>query len=192
MQVLKSSFLLIAISALLFNCRGPEGPPGPQGPAGPQGPQGPPGPITEALMYEIVFDLNQETDYGAVFDFPEADEILSSDVVLAYLLVDEEPDVWRMMPVNLFEDRGILSFNYDFSVNDVFFFAEASFELDPVIDVYNDVVARIVVIPAAESQSARLKNPINFEDYEEVKRIFNLPDNRLSGGRSLNQILKKN
>ncbi|CAN5429741.1 hypothetical protein BH23BAC1_BH23BAC1_18200 [soil metagenome] len=191
MQILKSSFLLIALACLIFNCRGPEGPPGPQGPAGPQGPQGPQGPNNEALMYEIIFDLNPETEYGALFEFPEGDEILASDVVLVYLLIDENPDVWRMMPVNIFEERGILSFNFDFSESDVFIFAEASFELDPVVDVYNDVVARIVVIPAAGSPNGRIRNPLNYEDYEEVKRFYNLPDTRLSGGKSLNKILKR-
>jgi len=173
--------------ALLFvGCQGQDGLPGPVGPEGPEGPPGIPGPLS--LMYEIIFSLNADNEWQALYEFPAQDEIFLEDVVLIYLLWDQiEPedggdliDVWRLMPVNYFTDDGLLQINYDFTVSDVAIFAEAEFELDPERDTFEDFVARIVVVPAEASPNARLE--INYEDYNEVKELLGLPDQQVQSG----------
>ncbi|HYG37416.1 MAG TPA: hypothetical protein VD908_02300 [Cytophagales bacterium] len=148
-----------------------------EGEPGPPGPQGNPGIVTVGLMYEVEFDLNSGNNWSQVYTFPPGDEILWEDVVLVYLLNGEVDgkDLWRLMPVSFFSDAGTLNLNYDFTVDDVNIFAEASFPLDPNLDHFDNEIARIVVVPAAESPNFR-KMPIDYSNFEEVKAAFNLKE----------------
>src|SRR5688500_2123165 len=104
MENLKFYFLIFIFLPLLFRCT-IDGEPGP---AGPRGPQGDPGPQTIAMEYEIEFDLKSSNNWEHLYSFPAQDEIYPEDVVLVYLLwkVENETDVWRLMPVNYFYDEG--------------------------------------------------------------------------------------
>lgn len=165
---------LLASALFLWNCEGEPGPPGPPGNTGPQGPQGP---QSIALMYEVIFDLNQGNGWTAFYEFPADDEIYIEDVVLVYLLWEQQDiggetfDVWRLMPVNFYENDGVVSMLYDFTAIDVKLFAEAAFELNTNI-AYQEEIARIVVIPADYSANAR----VNYQDYYAVAEAFGLPD----------------
>lgn len=154
-----------------------EGDPGPIGPQGPPGQPGTPGPVTTALMYEIEFDLNSGNEWSALFAFPPEDEVFWEDVVLVYLLysTENDQDIWRLMPVSFFNSRGTLNLNYDFTQNDVNIFAEASFPLNADQDHFDNEIARIIVVPAAESSNYR-KGVINFENFEEVKAAYGLKE----------------
>lgn len=201
MQPCRNFFVWVALSLLLWNCQGEEGLPGPVGPPGPPGPQGPQGPPGVGLMYEVSFTLDESNDWIAYYPFPPEDEIFLEDVVLVYLLWDVietddggTVDVWRLMPVNYFYDSGLLQINYDFSVNDVTIFAEASFPLDPDVDIFENFLARIVVVPADYSPNApdaRKRNTIDYENYEEVKEAFSLPDIARTQGRPFMKIMKE-
>lgn len=176
-------FTYLALASILSGCTFGDNEPGPQGPRGPQGPagpSGPSGPSSTGLMYEIEFDLIADNEWQASFAFPEEDEIFLEDVVLVYLLweqtdVDGEVyDVWRLMPVSYFTDDGLLQINFDFTALDVVIFAEAAFDLDPQRDAFNNIVARIVVVPADFSPNAR--TDINYEDFYEVQQLYGLPE----------------
>ncbi|CAA9341603.1 MAG: hypothetical protein AVDCRST_MAG56-7913 [uncultured Cytophagales bacterium] len=188
---MKNTYLLFArparllllgfVLCLAWSCQGPAGIPGPQGAQGPQGPAGAPGPESLALMYEVPFDLNAANKWEFIYTFPANDKIFLEDVVLVYLLtgqvqVDNKPtDVWRLMPVNYFTNAGLLSLNYDFTVNDVRIFAEAGFTLDAQRDAFKDQLARVVVVPADYSPNGRKGKHIDFTDYEQVRAAFRLP-----------------
>lgn len=141
--------------------------------------------------------MDGSNDWVAYYSFPPEDEIFLEDVVLVYLFWDEVEtddgemvDVWRLMPVNYFYDEGMLQINYDFSVADVSIFAEASFPLDPELDVFEDFLARIVVVPADYSPNARKSNTIDYENYEEVMKAFGLPERRQAQGKPFMKIVK--
>jgi hypothetical protein len=169
------------VLCLAWSCQGPPGIPGPQGAQGPQGPAGAPGPETLALMYEVPFNLNAGNKWESIYTFPANDKIYLEDVVLVYLLtgqvqVDNKPtDVWRLMPINYFTNAGLLSLNYDFTVNDVRIYAEAEFTLDAQRDAFKDQLARIVVVPADYSPNGRKGLNIDYSDYEQVRAAFKLP-----------------
>ena len=188
----------IVLVSLLWNCRGDQGPIGPQGDPGPQGPQGPAGPQTVALMYEFEFDLNTANQWEAFYAFPEEDieDIFLEDVGLVYLLWDvvetdngEELDVWRLMPVNFFNEKGILSMNFDYTAADVRVFLEGSYPLDATADM-TDLLARIVIVPADYSPNGR-RGAVNFENYNEVQKAFGLKEAKRVKGKSFMQIMRE-
>jgi hypothetical protein len=94
------------------------------------------------------------------------------------------------MPVNYFYDAGMLQINYDFTQNDVKIFAEASFPLDAQLDRYDDLVARIVVVPSDFSPNQR-KGNVDYTNYEEVKKTYGLKELNRQAGKGFNQILKR-
>lgn len=165
------------------------GPPGPPGFDGREGPQGPPGPPGTGLMYEVEFTLDADNDWQTFYRFPEGDDIRWEDAVLVYLLWDQlEPDdggdlidVWRSMPVSYFYDEGQLQINYDFTAADVKIFAEAAFPLEAERDVYENFIARIVVIPTEFLTNARLSKE-DFADYKTVKALLDLREPVRQGG----------
>lgn len=190
MKNLTFTFIWITAIFSLINCRGPEGAPGPVGPPGPQGPQGlegAPGPLS--LAYEVQYDVGPGNEWNFLFEFPEADLplIFPEDVVLVYLWMDEYEtdagewvDIWKLMPVTYFEQEGILNLNYDFTRYDVNIYAEASYPLD------NDpgfpgLISRIVVVPAVMSENQRIKNSLDYENYEEVMKTLGLPITKAIG-----------
>lgn len=171
MKRYKLALLWMLVIPIFLACEGDPGPPGPVGP------QGPAGPISTALMYEVEFDLNSGNNWSALYTFPAEDEILWEDVVLVYLLYANEDgkDIWRLMPVSFFNDAGTININYDFTLDDVNIFAEASYPLDPDLDHFDNEIARIVVIPAAESPNFR-KESIDYKNFEAVKAAYNLKE----------------
>ena len=184
MKTFKLYFLIFIISPFFWGC---EGDPGPVGPVGPQGDSAP-----LALEYEVEFDLNSNNEWSYTYYFPTNDEIYSTDMVLVYMLWDvvDDQDVWRMMPVNYFENNGMLEVNYDFTQSDVRIFAQASFPLTNDTKPFDDFVARIVVIPAEMSANQRIGN-IDLTNYEEVKKTYNLKDFKRVKGTSFQDRLKK-
>ena len=181
---------LLALVNVLTGCYveepipGPQGPPGFDGFQGPQGPPGQDGASGTGLAYFVEkFALNADNDWQIFYRFPEQDVILESDAILVYLLWDqvesedgsELVDVWRAMPVNYFYDAGLLQINYDFSTGDVRIFAEAAFPLDAEQDVYENLEARIVVVPADYLANARTSELVDLDNYEAVRKWLNLP-----------------
>ena len=180
---------LLALASALTGCYveepipGPQGPPGYDGLPGPQGPPGRDGAPGTGLMYEVNFDLTVDNEWQSFYTFPAEDPIFTEDVVLVYLLWDQvEPDdggdlidVWRPMPVSYFYEAGQLQIGYDFSGSDVRIFAEAAFPLDAEQDIFEEFLARIVVVPADYSINARTSELVDLEDYEAVAQWLNLP-----------------
>ena len=204
MRSYKFATFLLILTSILSGCYveepipGPQGPPGYDGLDGLNGLDGAPG---TGLMYEIEFDLTANNDWQSLYEFPAQDlnNIYREDIVLVYLLEEYvEPedgsdpyDVWRLMPISEFSDDGQLQFNYDFSVYDVSIFLEASFPLDAAVDMYENLVARIVVVPAAESLNARTSHSVDYEDYAAVSQWLQLPAARTHQGTPLQSILSK-
>ncbi|QHT66391.1 collagen-like protein [Rhodocytophaga rosea] len=193
-----NAMVWLILACILWNCKGDPGipgAPGAPGPTGPQGPAGQAGSQTVALMYERIFDLNAANKWEMIYTFPANDEIYLEDVALVYLLwdqveTDNEPlDIWRMMPVSYFNSKGILNMNFDFSAEDVRIFLEASYALDTQTE-FKDVVARIVIVPADDSPNGR-KASINYENFEEVKKAFDLKETNIKQGKPFMQMLRE-
>ncbi len=178
-------FLLAALASLLSGCYtepipGPQGPPGFDGYNGRDGLNGLDGEPGTGLLYEVEFSLTANNEWQAFYEFPPQDPIYLEDVVLGYLLWDqveleggELHDVWRPLPVSYFYEEGTLQIGYDFTGSDVRLYAEAAFPLDPERDVFDNFLARFVVVPANYSANARTST-IDWKDYEAVSESLGL------------------
>lgn len=195
MQPYKYFALLFFLAGTLSGCYtepipGPQGPPGFDGRDGLNGRDGLDGAPGTGLMYEVEFSLNANNEWQTFFNFPPQDPIYREDVVLAYLLWDqiesqdgsELIDVWRPLPVTYFYEEGMLQIGYDFTATDVKLYIEAGFPLNSERDVFDNFLARIVVVPANYSNNARMSTPVDLEDYQTVSDWLGLPESSAQRG----------
>jgi len=170
------NFLIVMALTGLSSCITEEGPEGPMGPEGEQGPKGESGFVFEFENIDFI-----APNYESFLSYPGNFESLSSDVALVYLLWDvvkvdgKDTEVWRQLPQTILTDKGILQYNFDFSMNDVRLFMDADFDLGQLGAIDTDNwVARVVVVPGDFWNSGRLSSH-DFE-YNELKETLGLPD----------------
>ncbi len=182
---MKKLFLLffIAASAIMSGCEGPQGPEGIEGPPGPQGPQGQMGDVSRA--FEVVASFTKENSFRTIFTFPVSKiTVLDSDVVLVYVLWEEVEEngkvlkIWRALPQTIFiKDKGIFSYNFDFTKLDASFFLEGNFDLSTLPANYlSNQIFRVVVVPA---DFAARKASIDYSDYDTVIKTYGIDDTHL-------------
>jgi hypothetical protein len=79
--------ILIFAAALFAACEGPQGPPGLPGEDGFDGIDGG---ILLPSVFEIEGDFIPENDFSLFYEFPNTIEVFESDVVLVYILWEQE------------------------------------------------------------------------------------------------------
>ena len=152
--------LSLVIVAFLFACEGPQGPPGFDGQDGG---------LIVSSAFEIAIDFTAENNYE--FIEPYGFDLFPYDMTLVYILWDTDngQDIWRLLPQSTtFEDNTSLTYNFDFTQNDVRFFLEGDTNfstLDPVWT--NNQIFRVVVIPA---------DNVGRVDYSDINNVIELLD----------------
>lgn len=146
-NVLKLAFLLLLFTA----CEGDPGPPGPQGPAG--------GLIVSgAFEIEIDFTAANNYEYFEAYGF----DVYPYDVTLVYILWETSggQDVWRLLPQSAdLGEAGTLTYNFDFTQQDVRFFLDGSADFDALDASWTqNQVFRVVVVPADNVDGVDISN----------------------------------
>ncbi|MDZ7716887.1 MAG: hypothetical protein U5J95_11805 [Balneolaceae bacterium] len=146
---------------------------GPTGPQGPQGPPGPAGPVGQG--FEVEANFNQSNGYQQIFTFPNNVEVLSTDIVMVYLLweVDQQTgyDVWQPLPVSVFFNDGEMQYAFDHTLADLKLFLTGDTDISTVGPEFTQgQIFRIAVLPVDYVQS---KN-INLQDVEEVMQAIDV------------------
>jgi hypothetical protein len=123
---------------------------GPDGAVGPQGPRGAPG--SGANLFNEVFEVGVTfIEANGYFEsFALDPEIGPNDVVLVYLLWEEDNnvDVWRPLPQTNFIAEGILQYSFDFTRLDFGIFLDANFPLNQLGPQFTDnQFFRVVLVP---------------------------------------------
>lgn len=139
-------FLMSALALVLTACTGDTGPPGPPGFNGLDGLDG--GLIVSGA-FEIELDFTDENNYS--FIEPYGFEVFPSDVTLVYIEwdVDNGESIWRLLPQTVYFDEGILTYNFDFTQQDVRFFLDGTIDFSLLGTEWTDNQAfRVVVVPA--------------------------------------------
>jgi hypothetical protein len=143
----KIAYIFLALTFLFTACEGPQGPPGFDGFDGLDGQDGG---LIVSSAFEIVVDFNIDNDFEFIEGY--GFEVFPSDVTLVYILWDtlDGQDIWRLMPQNVyFDDGSFLTYNFDFTQEDVRFFLDGTTDLPTLDDVWTqDQVFRVVVVPA--------------------------------------------
>ena len=152
---MKSILSLISVFALLLTaCTGDQGPPGFDGFDGLDG----------GLIVASAFEI--EVDFTAANNFefvePYGFDVLPSDVTLVYIEweTDNGAPIWRLLAQNeFFDDGSILTYNFDFTQDDVRLFLDGTTDLNTLGDVWTqDQVFRVVVVPADNVDSIDVSN----------------------------------
>jgi len=129
--------------------------------------------IFEAEVFQVNnVDFNDVSDNSVII--PLDPSILESDMVLVYRRtgMDGNDPVWELIPSTYHVAEGQVDFNFDFSVNSVVVYLDATF--DPIItpEFSQDQVFRVVIIPGYLSAGARM----DFRDYKSVVERFNIEE----------------
>jgi hypothetical protein len=107
------------------------------------------------------------------FTYPLNPTIGSSDVVLIYRLSSNPTgaeDVWEPVPASYEFDGGAkLTYNTDFSVNDIAFYLNSNFNIDEVPQYALNQYFRVVVIKGFDNSG----NKIDYSNYNAVVKHFN-------------------
>jgi hypothetical protein len=183
-------FILILVLALGQACEGPEGDPGPQGEKGdkgdtgaqgPAGPAGPAGTSVTAKVFEFEWDFKAEDDFELGFEFAAVDlEVGEADVVLAYMFYGSYKDVpiWAPLPQSFNSNLGPYKYNLAYNNLAMFIFLEGA---DNVLaglstDVLNGNAFRVVIIPGAPVNGRVVKPNIDYKNYNEVAKYYNITE----------------
>jgi hypothetical protein len=147
-----TGILILFSAVILSSCEGDMGHPGMDGEDG------------DALLgtvFEIEGDFTVQNDYTLFYKFPNDFEIFDGDVVLVYILWEQETaangeliDIWRLLPQTLVLDIGILQYNFDYTLADVKIFIDGDINFNDLLPAETDnQIFRIAVMPAALAQS---------------------------------------
>lgn len=128
---------------------------------------------TIAEVYEINnenFSLDQNYNYTIKRSF--ARPIYNSDMVLIYKqdgIYNNNP-IWVLLPKTYYVNDGALDYTFDFTVNDIQIYADATFDLTPT-DYIKNQTFRVVVVPAVFGRGS---NTVDYNDYNSVVNFYNL------------------
>lgn len=137
MKKLTSLFIVV----LLLSCEGPQGP---------EGIPGADAAIIASSAFEIAIDFNTVNNYE--FIEPYGFDVYPYDVTLVYILWEtaDGQDIWRLLPQSTtFDDDSTLTYNYDFTQDDVRFFLDGTTDFNTLDAVWTqNQIFRVVVVPA--------------------------------------------
>lgn len=158
---LSALFLLMLASA----CEGPQGDPGPVGPAGPQGAQGPQGATGAANVrysdwVNVTFAGSGSTYTGNLTAAPLTQDVLDKADIRVY---------WK-------DGSRVITLPYAQILGGTTYTVHQRFYVGRIELVSSYALGsqsmRYVVIPGGSA----LRMALNLDDYEAVKKAFNLPD----------------
>ncbi|MEX2592151.1 MAG: hypothetical protein WD426_05210 [Anditalea sp.] len=162
--------LFLVIGTITFQaCEGPMGPPGLDGQDGEGGVN------IVGEVFEVEADFTASGNFG--FLDPYGFDILDSDKVLVYKLfgVEEERDVWRLLPQTIYLPQGIFSYNYDFTTINYSVFLEGNFDLNTLGSEWTDnQIFRVLIVPADFSESR-----IDYSDHEAMLRMLKIDEDNI-------------
>ncbi|WP_439555991.1 hypothetical protein [Dyadobacter sp.] len=166
--------LLLVFVALFQGCRGPEGP---QGPVGDEL-------IGETIdLVGVNFTADNDYEYSMSWDQAKL-KVYEGDAVLIYSNWEtvnsgnQQVDAFRLLPLTVYLPNGILSYNFDRTINDFRIFLDGTANrgtLDPVYTRNQEF--RIIVIPS--EFAARTSGALDYNDYNAVVKAFNIDESKI-------------
>jgi len=169
---MKKLYALLLLTFVFVSCEGPVGPPGLPGPPGPEGPPGEGGGLLGQVI-EVETDLNANTDYEDIIEFPNDIEVFESDIVMVYRLMESVDgiDIWEPLPQTIFIDNDILLYTFDYTAFDVRLFLDGTINFDRLDPIDTDnLIFRIAIIPADFAKSVDVKK------MDQVMKVLKIKD----------------
>ena len=166
--------LIFSISFIFMSCKGDQGPPGRDGLDGLDGLDGG---LIVGQMFERTVDFTSGNDFEVLIDIPGQIEVLDTDIIVVYTLVEinNGVDVWEPLPQTFFLNDGILLYGFNYTLFDVNIFLDGTVILDDLpADLTQAITFRMIVIPADDAENIDLNNiehlmeVIQFKNVEEL------------------------
>ena len=135
------SILFVSV-LLLFSCEGEQGPPGFDGIDGG---------IIVSNAFEIQVNFNQANNYEIIEAY--GFDVYPFDVTLVYILWEtlDGQDIWRLIPQSVEFPDGMLTYNFDFTQNDVRLFLDGTTNFNLLAPEWTDNQVFIVVVVPADN-----------------------------------------
>jgi hypothetical protein len=174
--MIRKLLFLALLSSLpfLYSCDklkgdvGPEGPQGEQGVAGVKGESGNPAGAIQVTLDTVSTDANG--DLGRAFEIGAANAaIVEKGVVLVYAKIN---NFWFPLPGLVFFTDGASNYTFAYAIQGANLVIQL-LQLDEIPKKRKFQAIRVVLVPAA---SGRLSAEIDYDDYEAVRKAFNLPE----------------
>ncbi|MCK3683550.1 hypothetical protein [Maribellus sp. YY47] len=159
-----ANIFLLAAALIISACEGPVGPPGLPGEDGYNF-------IGTVFEMENI-DFNSGNGYSVIEDFPSNVTVYNSDVVLVYILWEQDNglDVWRLMPQTVVLDEGVIQYNYDYTLENVRVFLEFTIPEEQLQAGETDnQIFRVAILPA---EFASRKDV----DINDINTVINAPN----------------
>lgn len=167
---MKKILTLFAVVGLIVfsSCEGPEGP---------VGPVGPPGESEVFELKNVNFAFSTQAGYNIYQNLNPL--ILPSDVILIYRLagtVNPTTPIWQQIPKTLYNSKGELDYDFDFSKQDFTIYADGNYDLSLTPEFLNNQTFRIVIVPGYFSGTGKSVNKADYSDYNAVIKKYNIDD----------------
>ncbi|WP_234364220.1 hypothetical protein [Lunatibacter salilacus] len=149
----------------VMSCEGPVGPPGPPGSDGLDGI------VLLGEVFELEANFNAQGSFGVLGEY--GFEIEESDKVLIYHLdgVEDNRDIWRLLPRVVFHPNGIFNYSFDFTRINFSIFLEGDFDLNTLEPGYlQGQIFRVLIIPADFLPDGR----VDLSDHEGMLRMMDV------------------
>ncbi len=146
-----------------------------EGPMGPQGLDGEDGVNIVGKVFEVETDFTAAGNFGFVdtYDF----DLLESDKVLIYVHygVEEERDIWRLLPQTVYLPGGIFTYNYDFTFTNYSVFLEGNLDLNTLGPEWTEnQIFRVLIVPAD-----RIDTRMDYSDHDAMLKLLNIDPNNI-------------
>lgn len=192
-------FILILALAFGQACKGPEGDPGPQGEpgtpgapgaAGPAGPAGPAGASGTAKVFDFQgINFTAANEYTVGIEYARNTMTVgANDVVLVYEFAGSTQDnttFWKPLPQTYYSNNNPVVYNFAYSNKAVLIFIDAAANVLPTLGAAftNDQVFRVVIIPGSLRNGRSIKPDIDFNNYAEVAKYYNITEENVIKAR---------
>ncbi|WP_306352158.1 hypothetical protein [Flavobacterium sp. '19STA2R22 D10 B1'] len=154
---------------------------------GSDGPQGPPGPTAEVIELRN-YDFTAASNYQK--NIALNPRLFPGDVVVGYVLWEtfNGQPVWRPMPqVEYFPNNnapaapnGELTYNYDFTINDINIFLQFNFDVTTVPGYTKNQTFRFVLVPGQNPVTVSKGAPaVDLNDYEAVIKYYKIDESKI-------------
>ncbi|MFV8352169.1 hypothetical protein [Flavobacterium sp. XS2P14] len=135
--------------------------------------------ISEAFeLRNVDFGYNLDEGYfiSRNFNSTIGSNIYSSDVVLMYRLIgvtNSNAPIWQSIPRTIFNSRGELDYDFDFSKEDFFIRVDGNYNLELTPQYLDNQTFRIVIVPV------NLINLIDKDNYEAVISALKISESQI-------------
>lgn len=107
-------------------------------------------------VFEVKGDFTTRNNFSLSYEFPKNFVMYETDVVLVYILWEQTTDkygkvsdIWRLLPQTVVLEKGVLQYNFDYTVTDVRIFLDGTIDMNSLLPAESkNQVFRIVVLPA--------------------------------------------